>query len=218
MIIIGSSSLPTLQTLYNNLIADVYTLTKRPDLIAETALAIRKATMKAHSADMWKNDISTAIIILPVLPLGSQLSFRYAVDLTNVANFPLFRKVSSIDEYNTIPTGQELHFKELDSDRILDNYATEDINYWYQMGKQVNLRANKNLTYLSVDYYQYPNITPALYTSWIAQEFPDIIVCEAAANIFKTIGKDNEAASYGNMFAGTDGESGHLHMLRMSEI
>lgn len=218
MIILNGGTLPTLQTLYNNLVADVYALTKRPDLIAETALAIRKATMKAHQADMWKNDISTTLIALPVLPLGAQLSFRYAVDLTNTANFPLFRKVSSIDEYNNPLTGQELHFKELDSDRILDDYATEEVNYWYQMGKQVNLRANKNLTYLSVDYYHYPNILPAAYTSWIAQEFPDIIVCEAAANIFRTIGKDSEARSYGDMFVGTDGESGHLHMLRMSEI
>lgn len=197
---------------YLAIIQDVYALTARPDLAAETALAIRKATMKSHMAETWKNDISNVIITLPVLDNTVEVSWRYSLDLTSSVNFPLYRKLSSIDEYNNPLTGYEIHFKELDNDRILDEYFLEDINYYYQAGQQVNLRANKWLVQLSVDYYKYPDITPATYTSWISDQFRDMIVCEAAASVFRTIGKDSEATSYGNMFAE------NLLMLQMSEI
>ena len=39
------------------LIAEAYTLTARPDLVAETASAIRKATLKMHSVDYFYRDL-----------------------------------------------------------------------------------------------------------------------------------------------------------------
>ena len=197
---------------------NIYDLTKRPDLLAETALAVRKATMKFHLADMWKNDLATAIITLPVLSPIGDVSFRYSLDLTQTSDYPLMRKVSEIVEYNTVPTGYETHFKELDADRIMDHYMLEEINYWYQVGRQVSLRCNKLLTQLKVIYYRYPDVTTAVFNSWVAEQFPDFIVCEAAAQIFATIGKDTEAARYASMFTGPDGNSGNLQLLRISEI
>lgn len=197
---------------YIQLQTDIYNLTKRPDMQAETAIAIRKATLKLHNADTWKNDLTNTIYALPANPSTDLVSFRYAIDMTQVAYFPYFRKIKSIYEYNNPLTGREQFYKELEVDRIQDDYLLEDINYWYQAGRQVNLRANKSLTNLNITYYRFPDVTAANYTSWIADQFPDMVIEEACAKLFKTIGKDTEAQAYSNMF------EENLAMLRISEI
>jgi hypothetical protein len=203
---------------YLQLLQDVYALTGRPDRVAETALAVRKATLKYHLSDLWKNDLTTSTVTLPVINSGTDLSFRYALDLTDSVAYPLVKRISSIKEYNAIPTGREIQFEEYDSDNILTDYRVERLNYWYQMGRQVTLRANKILVQLAVQYWKYPNVTTASYNSWIADQFPDFISCEAASSVFATIGKVDEAARYAQMFNGPDGISGNLGLLRISEI
>jgi hypothetical protein len=203
---------------YLQLLQDVYALTGRPDRVAETALAVRKATLKYHLSDLWKNDLTTSTVTLPVINSGTDLSFRYALDLTDSVAYPLVKRISSIKEYNAIPTGREIQFEEYDSDNILTDYRVERLNYWYQMGRQVTLRANKILVQLAIQYWTYPNVTTASYNSWIADQFPDFISCEAASSVFATIGKVDEAARYAQMFNGPDGISGNLGLLRISEI
>lgn len=191
MIIVNQQA-PVSAAIYQTLLNGVYALTKRPDLSVETAQAVRKATMKAHMADSWKNDLTTVIVTLPVLSPVNATSFRYQFDLNDSVQYPLFKRISQVKEYNPVATGQEIQFKELDADRLLDDYQLEDINYWYQVGKVCNLRCNKVLSYLAVGYWKYPNTVPAQYTSWIASEFPDIIIEEAASYVFKAVGKDTE--------------------------
>jgi len=197
---------------YAAIVADVYSLTARPDLVAETAIAVRKATMKFHLAETFKNDISIAIVTLPVLSSNGDVSFRYTLDLTNTATYPFYRKVAYIKEYNAIPTGQEIQFKEKDITSLLDNYQLEDINYWTQQSMQVSLRCNKVLTQLAVGYYRYPDVTPITYTSWIADQYQDAITEEACAAVFKAIGKDSEYQRLAANFVD------NLHLLQMTQI
>lgn len=211
MTIVVSSTPAVSATVYNNIVTSVYALTKRPDLVTETAIAIRKATMKVHMADFWKNDLSEIHYTLPVLA-ATGVAFRYSLDLTDTVSFPLFRKVSHIKEWNNPLVGYEIQLKELDADRILDDYALETINYWYQAGRQVSLRCNKLLVTLNIGYWKYPNIIPATYSSWIAQDFPDIIIEEAASAVFKVIGKDIEYTRLANNF------QENIHMLTMTQV
>lgn len=203
---------------YNQLVQDVYTITARIDRAAETALAIRRATLKYHLADLWKNDIANAIVTLPVIPVGSDLSFRYTLDLTNTATYPLIRKVSNIVEYNAIRTGTEYKFDEYDNDNIMDDYRVERLNYWYQMARQATLRCDKILNQIQVQYWAFPNVTPAGYNSWIADQNPDFISCEAAAYVFAAVGKSDESARFAQMFLGPNGNDGNLSLLTISEI
>ena len=41
----------------NELIAEVYTITNRPDLVAQTLMAVRSATLKLHQSDYYYKDI-----------------------------------------------------------------------------------------------------------------------------------------------------------------
>jgi len=40
----------------NSLMDDVYILTNRPELVAETRLAVKKATLKLHQLDFFAKD------------------------------------------------------------------------------------------------------------------------------------------------------------------
>jgi len=210
-IVLVSPSVLTGANLYNNLAAAVYSLTARPDLIQETILAIRKATMKFHLADLWKNDIVQVYPLVTVTP-GDTYSYRYSLTLSNAVVYPLFRRVAFIKEYNATPTGYEIEFKELDISSLLDNYQLEKVNYWTQAGMGATIRSDRELTQLAVGYYKYPNITPTTFDSWIASQFPDAIVEEAVGAIFASIGKMDEARTYKNQFAE------NLHMLTITQV
>ena len=43
--------------LLTSIVDDVYTMTKRPDLVADTLLAVKKATLKAHHTDFYPKDL-----------------------------------------------------------------------------------------------------------------------------------------------------------------
>ena len=42
---------------FTSLLNDVYTITNRPDLIAETKLAVKQATLKMHQSDYYPKDL-----------------------------------------------------------------------------------------------------------------------------------------------------------------
>jgi hypothetical protein len=199
------------QAVYNAIVADIYALTGRPDLVTETAIAVRKATMKFHLAETWPADLA---IITPTVPgvVGTDTSVRYTLDLTDTATYPRFRKIAYIKEYNNPLTGSEIQFNPLDIDRVLDGYGLEEVNYYSQAGQSVSIRATKLMTQLTVGYYKYPDIIAATYTSWISDQFPDAIVEEAAAAVFKTIGKDSEYQRYSQAF------NDNLHMLQIGQL
>lgn len=209
-IIVPSISLLDSAALYNSMIADIYSLTKRSDRVAETALALRKATMKFHQADLWKNDLRSASVDLPVLAVTDD--YRYTFDFSDPATYPLWRRTAMIKELNNPLSGVETNYKELDADRLLDSYRVEDIDYWYQAGQQGSLRSSKVLSAVEVTYYKYPNVTAAGYDSWIAQQFPDAIIEEAVSNVFRVIGKDAEARMLASNFAD------NLHFLTISQV
>ena len=177
-------NLATLQT-------EVYNLTNRPDLVSQTLTAIRKATMKCHLADEFRQDLQIAIVTVPV-----QTDFHYLLDLTNTVTYPNMRRVSYIKEYNNPIVGNEIQFKKLHFSNLLDEYKLEKANYWYQAGMAVTIGSYKQLVQVSVAYFTYPNTATATYSSWIADQFPDAIINEAASTIFKTVGKSDEAKLY----------------------
>ena len=58
------------------------------------------------------------------------------------------------------------------------------------------LKAHIELTEVQLTYYEFPEVASATYASWIANRYPDLVVERAAAEVFKAIGKDDEAAKY----------------------
>lgn len=183
-----------------SVIDDVVIHTNRPDLVAETQLAVSKATMKMHmtgprdpatglsGAAFYVQDIVSDIVILPL-----QTETRYEIDLSDYSQL---RAVKGIQEWNVPLTGTEVTYEKLDENFLFDDYHIEKYDYFYRAGLVVNLRARKLLTKIKLSYYAFPIVDGATYTSWIASKFKDAIVEEAAATVFRMIGKTDEFKTY----------------------
>ena len=182
---------------YSDIVNEIYTITNRPDLVNETASAVRKATLKMHSIDFFEQDLVTNIIAVTPSMQASINDTRYSIPLTDASgNTTRYRSLSFIREYNNPLTGQEVQYEKLAADSIFDEYNVEKQNYFYMAGSNVQLRSTKTLTQMTLGYYQYPDINSATYTSWIAVQFPYAIIEEACRAIFKMIGKDEEEQRY----------------------
>lgn len=197
-------------TTFAEIQADVFQTTKRPDLVADTTIAIRKATMKFHSADDWLPDLVT--VTVPLTPLFSG-DARFSIP-TNTAPFVRFRKEYMIRQLVSPPTsnsGQPLESLQL-TDLYDREYAIEKNNYYYRAGNSLTLRTAILWVNAAVTYFQYPITDELTYSSWIADAYRDMITEEACAHLFKMIGKDNVWEQYRAMF------TENLAQLRMAHI
>lgn len=194
-------------TLLADLTSDVYTLTNRPDLESQTLLAIKKATLKFHTADTWLRDIVSAPISLP-----AQITPQYQIAIST--NFTRWRRPESVRTRNDdafIVTG-DVVLERIEPNDLFDNYNTLRQNVYWVVGDTLNISLAALGTRAIVSYFQLPDITTDSYSSWIASSYSNFIVEEASAQIFKAVGKDNEYQRFQQFFAE------NLALLRTSEV
>jgi hypothetical protein len=179
-----------------SLVNDVYSLTNRPDLVGETLLAVRNATLKAHNTDYYYKDLFESGISFD-FP-SSQQSLEYKKLIPRWRALKYIRKCSIDSNGNSTPTG----FLEIISpDNVLDSYSINKENVVYVAGVELQIRSREAFQYCLLGCYIHPDVTVDGYTSWIAEEQPAAIVYAAAATIFKTIGYDEQNAAYQTLVA-----------------
>lgn len=197
---------------FTELLAEVYTLTNRPDLTADSTTALRAATLKMHHSDFYFKDVQQAILTLQV------------ADYTNIFDTSLclrYRSMKFIRKW--YPTGVNVQTQEAtgspgkflaakDVNEILDSYSRDSTDVYYIAGSSVNLRLADQLRTLLIGWYKHPSIDTANYVSWIAVDHPYAIVFEAVAMVFRMIGYDEQSSSYAKLAAE------QLAMIRMSNI
>lgn len=167
----------------------VYTITNRPDLVAETKLAVRQATLAAHRSELFPRDLKEL-----VLPLTSLSVFQLDIP----SYFPNWRKFEYIRPYTVLtgtPSDILISANEfLGPDAILDEYLIEKVNVAYVAGNNLNIKLQAAYDGLLVGYYQNPVLSPeASYESWIAREHPSVIVLDAAMRVLDSIGYNDAA-------------------------
>ena len=170
---------------FSELCADVHTITNRPDLVAETKLAVRQATLKAHHSDYYPKDIFETGVTWNTPANLQSLAYR---DL-----FPQWRSLKYLRKYQDGVPGT--FFTVLTPEETLDRYAINKENICYLAGEMLEIRSNTADSYLLLSAYIHPNISESAFSSWIALEHPYAIVYEAAAQVFKTIGWDEQSSA-----------------------
>lgn len=171
------------------IIAEVYAITNRPDLVTETAIAIRKATMKLHAVDTFPRDFVE--VNLTVLPAAT----AFQIDVT--MNLLRLRAVAYVRDATDIAAGtNNKFFQHIEPRELMDEYQLERNNIWYQGGVMLNVKSSTSVSNVLVGYYENPVVTDAGFASWIALEQPYAIIEEAAATIFRMIGDDNKERFY----------------------
>lgn len=173
---------------FDELYEEVIKVTKRPELEAETILAIKRATLLLHSSDNYARDLIIGSYTLPVAGYAASIELN---------QFPRLRTFSWVREKTlTGNTGEEIMLDPLDSDMIFDEYLVEKTNYFYVAGAVLNVKCSNVLSAIDYAYFALPSTVYETYNSWIAEQYPYAIVDEAASSIFKLIGKDDEASRY----------------------
>jgi hypothetical protein len=197
-----------------SLAAEVYTLTNRPDLVAETLLSLKKAIRKFHGADTFKRDLATVRLNIAALTPIAVNQYRWNIPLTEFPNFrrfkivqyPLDRILPTTDAAPLIdwPGGFQpsREYSEVAADNVFDGYGYEKPNYYFITGDTLNLKSGWYVDYLDFTYYKWPviGLVGDTLASWIVNTYPDAIIEEATGAVFKMIGKDEEFQRFQGLF------------------
>jgi hypothetical protein len=175
-----------------SLISDVYSLTNRPDLVSETALAVKAATLKAHRIDDWIKDFQEKSIQFTTADYYQ--SFEYK------STFPLWRKPRYVRILTSTGTPSTI-LTYIEPEKVVDNFGANRVDVFYVAGQEVQIRTLAQQQYFAVGFYSDPDVTASGFSSWIADDYPFAIIYEAAAIIFKTVGFDEQVPVYRQMVA-----------------
>jgi len=180
---------------FDELVAEVYILTNRPDLTAETSSAVRAATLKAHSSDFFSRDLYEV-----------ELAFEESTYIQSMDIYSLFgnyRAAKYVKRYDAADGPENGTFIEIVTpDELLDSYQRNRSDIAYIAGRMLQIRACVNFQSAILGAYMYPIVTPVGdYSSWVAQLQPWAIINEAARVIFKMIGYDEQSAQYNTLVA-----------------
>lgn len=178
-----------------SMVADVVTITNRPDLSDLITLNVKKATLKAHQADDWIFDIVEQSIAFT--------ASDYYQSLVPTDLFPLWRKPKYVRIYDySIPPGTPgLYLEAIDPKDSKDGYGYDKTNVYYVAGTSINIRSFAKQQYYLLGFLQNPNVTSSGYSSWIADQFPDAIQAEAALMTVGNTGYQEQVALYKEQLA-----------------
>lgn len=181
-----------------SMVAEVYKLTTRPDLVNETALAVKAATLKAHQKDFWVRDLKEDAVQFLTADYYQQLDYK--------SLFPFWRAISYARLYDptAIPQPDETSqdFDLITPSSSFDSYSIMKDRVMYLAGTVFNFKNTQApFQYILLGHYDNPNITDLGYSSWIADDYPYCIIFEAARVVFKTIAFDEQAATYKDLCA-----------------
>jgi hypothetical protein len=166
---------------------EVYTITKRPDLVAETLLAVRQATLALHQSDYFWKDLQETGISFTGVAYTQELEYR-----TILPQFRAIKYLRKSDSAGAVGA----FFDVITPEAVLDLYGTDRTNVCYAAGASIEIKSSTQFQYCILGYYTNPVITPTGYSSWIALDHPYAIVLEAAEKVFKMTGKTEEFAAY----------------------
>lgn len=166
---------------------EVYTITKRPDLVAETLLAVRQSTLALHQSDYFWKDVGETGLSFPTAAYLQEIEYRSII--------PQFRSIKYLRKSDS--TGAVgAFFTVITPEAVLDLYGTDRTDVCYAAGASIEIKSSTQIQYAILGYYKNPVVTVSGYNSWIALDHPYAIILEAAEKVFKMIGKTEEFAAF----------------------
>ena len=177
---------------FTELCDDVYTLTNRPDLVAEVKLAVKAATLKLHQVDFFYKDLYETGISFASSTYAQQLEYRTLL--------PKYRALKYLRKSDSTGT-PGMFFGVLTPSEVLDVYGAERVDICYAAGELIQIKSSTEFQYALLGCYLNPDVTEAGFNSWIALDHNYAIVYEAAVTVFKTIGYDEQSATYSKLAA-----------------
>lgn len=180
-------------SLLSAIMGDVYLLTKRPDLVDATRLAVKNATLRLHMTDFYHKDLFETGISFDVANYIHKLSIKELLPTFRAVHY--LRKVAV--DYSATSGYVGTDFLEAVHPLYTkDDYGIDRLDVYYSAGQVINIRLSTSEDKLLGGFYLYPNLSDESYESWIAREVKEAIVYDAAATVMKGIGFDEQAAQF----------------------
>lgn len=180
---------------FNSIVEDVYTITNRPDLVKETQLAVRSATLQLHRSEFFYKDLAES-----ALQFDSN-DFIQTIDYRTL--FPRYRALKYLRKFD--PTGGVgPFFKVTTPAEVLDIYGEQKSDICYVAGQVIQVKSSNAVSYALIGIYQNPDVSNDNYNSWIADESKFAVVYKAASIIFGTVLGDVTRQNANNAMAGVE--------------
>lgn len=182
---------------FNELLAAVIVNTNRPELLAETAQAIRRAALKMHNLDYFLADLSEG-----KLAITPSLKPRIGLSLFG----PRFRKFAALHSSNSGEVSKPLAAIEPSP----FTGANKDSGY-YLLGGSLVLQNCGLVDAIVFQFYSNPVVEKDNFDSWIATKHPYAIIDEASKNVLASVGNAEKANYFGALVGGKlPRPSGHI--------
>lgn len=178
---------------FDELVDEVYLQTNRPDLVAETKSAVKAATLKAHKSDFYSKDIYETGIEFD--------SEDYRQSLDYISLFSNFRSIKYLRRVEDENDDIGAFFDIVTPEEVIDNYGINRSDIAYVAGRVLEIRASVAFSKALLGCYVLPIVREAEYLSWVAEQAPYAIIYEAARVVFKSIGYDEQSATFTGLVA-----------------
>ena len=177
---------------------EVYIMTNRRALVAETRQSLISAARHYHAAENWGNDsVEATVAISPE---------AYAFVLDKDTEFPLLRvfnwirkwDASGVDPFTGLASGAAgLYFINKDAGTLTDGYGLEIANVYYELGTNVRFISNTSMATIRVSYQVWPTLYPYTnFNSWFMTKFPELLIVNAALRIAIANSDSSKIKSY----------------------
>lgn len=173
---------------FTELLEACYELTGRPDLIGITKAAVKAATLKAHRTDFYSKDIYETGVEF------TDLDYRQHLDYISL--IPNFRTLKYLRRVTDENDASGTFFEVVTPEELLDNYNQQRPDVAYVAGRVLEIHSSVPFDKCLLGVYVLPIVTEGEYSSWVASMYPHAIIYEACRVIFKTIGYDEQSATY----------------------
>ena len=178
---------------FDELVEEVYLLTNRRDLEAETKSAVKAATLKAHKTDFYSKDIHETGVEF------TSSSYRQSLDyISLISNFRALKYLRRVED-ETDDEGK--FFDIITPEETIDAYGENRTDIAYVAGRVLEIRASVEFSKCLLGCYVLPIVRETDYSSWIAEQHPYAIIYEAARVVFRAIGWNEEANAFGRLLA-----------------
>lgn len=172
---------------FDELLEEVYLITNRRDLAAETKSAVKAATLKAHKSDFYSKDIFETGVEF------DSADFRQSLDyISLLSNFRAFKYLRRVEDEND-DVGK--FFDIVTPEETIDSYGVNRCDIAYVAGRVIEIRASVEFSKVLLGCYVLPIVREGDYRSWVAEQLPYAIIHEAARRVFRSIGNLEEAAA-----------------------
>jgi hypothetical protein len=173
------------------LVQAVIEITGRPDQGNLIKQAVQAATLQVHSKDLFKRDVNSQFVTF-----ASPLTDQVVAYKDIFARFRLFDSVIICDA-NQVPLAGPLemipvsHFK--------DVYGVIRPNVCVLAGDNLYIKSDIPFKYALIAAYEFPVITDAGYSSWVADSYPYAVIYAAASAVFRALKDPTSAGTHKNL-------------------